>query len=311
MKNFFFVNPAAGQGKKIDLLIEDIHTASERLNQDSVVYITEGIGDGETKAREFAKSLKGEEARFFACGGDGTTSEIINGMVGFDHIAAGCIPIGTGNDTVRSLAPGKDFLSIESQLQGTDRQIDLIHYTGVLDGEMQQRYCVNMFNIGFDCNVVELAARLKAKPLIEGHFAYLLAVLGILLKKKGISLKLWEGESLLIDGEVLLCAIANGSYCGGGMYTSPQASVDDGFFDLNLIKDVSRINFLKLFPKYKKGSHLHVPGINTILTVKKCTELTLEPQAKEFFLCADGEIYIATKVEFKMAPKAIRFVVPK
>lgn len=311
MKNIFFVNPAAGQGKKIDVLIEEIHTVSERLNQDSVVYITEGIGDGEIKAREFAQKLNGEDARFFACGGDGTNSEIVNGIVGFDNIAVGCVPIGTGNDTVRSMAPGKDFLSIEDQLLGTERQIDLIGYSGILDGKMQQRYCVNMFNIGFDCNVVELAARLKKKPLIAGSIAYLMAVLGVFLKKEGISLKLWEDQHLLVDGEVLLCAIANGSYCGGGMYTSPQASLDDGFFDLNIIKDVSRMNFLKLFPKYKKGSHLHVPGINTILTVKKCTELTLEPQAKEFFLCADGEIYRAERVEFKMAPKAIRFVVPK
>ncbi|MGF6376645.1 diacylglycerol kinase (ATP) [Clostridiales Family XIII bacterium PM5-7] len=311
MKNYFFVNPVAGQGKGIDELINKIRVAAEKLDQQVVTHITQGVGDGEAKAREIAESLNGEPARFFACGGDGTTNEIINGVVGFDEIAVGCVPIGTGNDTMRSLDKDKDFLDIEAQLLGTERSVDLIQYEGVLDGTLQKRYCINMVNIGFDCNVVELAARLKQKPLIEGSLAYLLAVIGIFIKKKGISLKLWEGDQLLVDGEVLLCAIANGAYCGGGMNTSPQSLLDDGVFDLNIVKDVTRLQFLNLFPKYKKGTHLSAPGIEKVISIKECTGLTLEPYHKHFFICVDGEIYTAEKIQFNMVPRAIRVVVPK
>lgn len=308
MDNYFFINPKAGQGKGIDKLAANIEAAGASLAMTTKIYITKGVGDGERKARETAQSLGGQPARFYACGGDGTNNEIINGAAGFDHIAVGCIPIGTGNDTVRNF-PG-DFMDIKAQLLGTSQKIDLIKYSGILDGIYQERFCVNMFNIGFDCNVVELTGRLKQKPLIAGSMAYLLAVMGMFVQKKGIELKLFEDGKTLVDNEVLLCAIANGSYCGGGMYTSPQASLSDGFFDLNIIKDVPRLSFLRLFPKYQKGTHLQTPGIEQILTIKKCRSLTLEPKRDHFFLCADGEISTAKTIYFEIVPKALAFIVP-
>lgn len=300
----------AGQGKGIKELIAEIESASKELNMESEIYITKYIGDGMNKARAIAESLNGEPARFYGCGGDGTNNEIINGAFGFDNIAVGCVPIGTGNDMVRNFPDGGDFLNIKEQLMGAPQKIDLMKYSGIIDGTYQDRYCVNMFNIGFDCNVVELAARLKKKPLIAGSTAYLLAVLGMFIQKKGICLKLTENGETLIDGEVLLCAIANGSYCGGGMYTSPQASLDDGVFDLNVIKNVPRATFLKLFPKYQKGTHLEAPDIDRILDVKKCQSLNLIPREKNFFLCADGEIHLAEEIAIEIAPKALNFIVP-
>ena len=308
MENYFFINPKAGQGKGIDKLAANIEAAAAALGMTAKIYITKGVGDGERKARETAQSLDGRPARFYACGGDGTNNEIINGTIGFDQIAVGCIPIGTGNDTVRNF-PG-DFLDIKAQLLGTTQKIDLIRYSGVLNGIYQERFCVNMFNIGFDCNVVELTSRLKKKPLIAGSMAYLLAVMGMFVQKKGIELKLVEDDKTLIDGEVLLCAISNGSYCGGGMYTSPQALISDGIFDLNIIKDVPRLTFLRLFPKYKKGTHLQVPGIEDILTIKKCRSLNLEPKRDHFFLCADGEISTAEAIHFEIVPRVLDFIVP-
>lgn len=310
MKNYFFVNPMAGQGKGIDQLMDQILSTGADLEMETEIYITEAVGDGQEQARKIAESLAGEEARFYACGGDGTNSEIINGIVGFDNIAVGCVPIGTGNDTVRNFPGAGDFLDIRAQLRGTAQKIDLIKYAGILDGRYQERFCANMFNIGFDCNVVELAARLKQKPLIAGSAAYLLAVMGVFIQKKGIELTLVEDGKTVVDGEVLLCAIANGAYCGGGMYTSPQASLSDGVFDLNIIKDVPRTTFLRLFPKYKKGTHLQTTGIEEILTIRKCKSLTLTPKEKHFYLCADGEIYTAETIDFEISPDALNFIVP-
>lgn len=310
MKNYFFINPMAGQGKGIDQLIEQIRSAGAELELETEIYITKAVGDGQEQARKIAESLSGQAARFYACGGDGTNSEIINGAAGFEHIAVGCVSIGTGNDTVRNFPNAGDFLDIKAQLTGHTQKIDLMKYKGIIDGAYQERFCANMFNIGFDCNVVELAARLKQKPLIAGSTAYLLAVMGVFIQKKGIRLTLTEDGKPLIDGEVLLCAIANGSYCGGGMYTSPQASLSDGVFDLNIIKDVKRSTFLRLFPKYKKGTHLQTEGIEEILTIKKCKSLTLTPKENHFYLCADGEIYTAETIDFEIVPDALHFIVP-
>lgn len=310
MTNYFFINPAAGQGKGVQKLTAEIHRAAEALQLPCEIYVTTEPGDGEVAARRTAEALGGSPARFYACGGDGTFNEVVNGVYGFDNIAVGCVPIGTGNDMVRNFPEAGDFLNMKAQLLGEDTRVDLMQYTGIIDGRMQTRYCANMFNVGFDCNVVELASRLKTRPLISGSLAYLLAVLGTFIKKKGISLRLTEGEEVLADGEVLLCAIANGNFCGGGLKTSPHSVVDDGVFDLNIIKNVTRTTFLRLVPKYLKGTHLQVPDIERIITIKKCTNLKLTPKERTFFLCADGEISVAESVEFQLIPKGLPFIVP-
>lgn len=214
MKTYFFINPAAGQGKGTERLAEEIRKAASDLQTECEIYFTEGVYDGQKRARKIAEELNGEAARFYACGGDGTLNEIINGAYGFENIETGCIPIGTGNDTVRCFSEAGDFRSVRAQLSGKSVPVDLIRYTGMIEGRKQTRYCINMFNVGFDCNVVELAGRLKKKPLISGSFAYLLAILGMFIKKEGIRLKLTEDEEVLADGEVLLCAVAGGNYCG-------------------------------------------------------------------------------------------------
>lgn len=311
MKNYFFINPAAGQGKGTEQLAEEIRKAASDLQTECEIYFTEGVYDGQKRARRIAEELNGEAARFYACGGDGTLNEIINGAYGFENIETGCIPIGTGNDTVRYFSEAGDFRSVRAQLSGESVPVDLIRYTGMIEGRKQTRYCINMFNVGFDCNVVELAGRLKKKPLISGSFAYLLAILGMFIKKEGIRLKLTEDEEVLADGEVLLCAVAGGNYCGGGLKTSPQSDLTDGFFDVNIIKNIKRRQFLRLFPIYVKGKHLGMTGLEHIITMKKCTHLKLTPASESFYLCADGEIRIAGEVEFEIVPAAVRFILPQ
>ncbi len=311
MKYVFFMNPVAGQGNNPKSLRDKIANSSFG-EFDYKISITNAVGDGEKNARKIAEALDGEKARFFACGGDGTVNEIANGIVGFDNISLGIIPTGTGNDTVRNFGEVSDFLDLERQFKAEPKPVDLMSYEGIIDSRWQKRYCINMFNIGFDCNVVELAARLKEKPFISGSGAYLAAVLGIFIEKRGISLTIKEDDKLIRQGEMLLCAIANGSYCGGGVYSSPQASMDDGFFDVNIINDVPRRTFLKLFPKYQKGTHLDIPGIEKIVEVMKSKSITVEPYGKkDFFLCVDGEIFITEGVKIGMCEHAIKLLVPQ
>ena len=122
-----------------------------------------------------------------------------------------------------------------------------------------------MFNIGFDCNVVDLTARLKTYPLLKGSIAYLAAVAGILIKKKGANLKIEIDGETVHEGPLLLTAIANGSFCGGGVKSSPKASLNDGLIDANIIYNVTRREFIRKFPAYSKGTHFQLPDIDKIL----------------------------------------------
>lgn len=316
MKYYFFVNPAAGKGKGIDSLIKSIDQELRGRRADYRIVLTDAVDDGRRRAMEFAAGLApGEQGRFYACGGDGTLNEIINGVCGFSNAAVGMFPTGTGNDTVRNFTGAGDFMDVAAQLDGGEQLIDLMEYSGIINGQARSLYAVNMFNIGFDCNVVELAGRLKRKPGISGPGAYYLAILGMFIEKKGIDLRVTDLSSgraeVLREGRMLLCSVSNGSYCGGGVYSSPQARMDDGLFDVNMISDVSRMRFLRLLPKYQNGTYLNDPLAKDIVFTRPCSSIRLEPyEADDFFLCADGEIALTRGITIRAKKAALRFIVP-
>lgn len=312
MKHFFFLNPAAGQGKGIDKLDKKIRQVAEQAGIDYSVYTTWSPMDAEKKAREFAKDMNGEPVRFYVAGGDGTASEVMNGLVGIPNVEVGIIPIGTGNDFVRNFPEAGDFHSIEAQLLGKSKPVDLIKYGGKIDGKKRKRYCINMFNIGFDCNVVNMAGKLKEKPFIAGSGAYLMAVFGTFIKKEGISLIVKNGDEVVKEGKMLLCSIANGGYCGGGIYSSPRSSVDDGYFELNILNNLSRATFLRMFNSYRTGKYLD-HRLAPVLTVSRqhLTSLRVEPyKSKEFVMCVDGEIFHTEGIDLSIEPQTINFIVP-
>ena len=313
MKYYFFVNPAAGQGKGDAEFIRAIENVAAEAGclADTEIIKTNAVGDGERKARELAAALAGEAGRFYACGGDGTANEVINGTADFPNTAVGIIPIGTGNDAVRNYPEAGDYLNLKAQLAGRTKKIDLIRYSGLIDGRQQTRYCVNMINIGFDCNVVELAGRLKRKPLIAGSAAYLLAVLGMFIQMKGISLRVIEDGETRREGKMLLCALCNGSYCGGGIKTAPQAKVNDGVFDINIVNEVSRGTFLRFFPKFSKGEHEGLPGVEKIVNTWPSRGAEFLPyDTEDFFICVDGEICLTTGIRAEICPEALNIIVP-
>ena len=247
MKIIFVINPKAGKGKGIDKLTEKIRSASDKTGIKADIYMTEAAGDAEAIADLMGKETEasGEEVRLIACGGDGTLNEVLNGAIKYENLTVGVVPIGTGNDFCRNFPDDGDFLDMEAQLTGKVIKSDAIRYSGLMAGKEQTRYCANMFNIGFDCNVVDLTAKLKTYPLIAGSFAYLLGVAITFIKKKGAKLRVELDGEVIEDGSLLLTAIANGGFCGGGVHSSPYASVTDGIMDVNVIYNVSRWQFLK------------------------------------------------------------------
>ena len=235
---------------------------------------------------------------------------MLNGAIDNENIAVGLLPIGTGNDFCRNFPEAGDFLDIGAQLQAVSEKCDAIRYTGELAGEEKTRYCANMFNIGFDCNVVDLTATLKTYPLLSGSFAYLMAVGVMMAKKKGANLKVEVDGEVRHDGPLLLTAVANGCFCGGGVKSSPEAKVNDGMMDYNIIRDVKRVEFIKLFPLYAKGTHMSVPGIERIIDTSSAKKITITPNDGTMRLCTDGEIVDAGRVEMEIVPSAFNFLVP-
>ena len=309
MKFIFVINPAAGRAEDISPLKQKIQALALSSGKDIDIYETLSVGDAEVFTRNTLEDYR-DEICFIACGGDGTFSEVLNGCMGHPNAVCSVYPMGTGNDFVRNFPDAGDFTDIEALLSGNIIPCDAIEYSGVIDGEFKTAYCANMFNIGFDCNVVDKTNDLKRKPMIAGSAAYLMGVAATLIKKKGANLKIRADGEILNDGPLLLTSIANGSYCGGGVMSNPYASVQDGKIDLNVIRDLGRLKFIKLFPSYKKGTHLEVPEAREIITNIKAEEVAIVPNEGTMRLCVDGEIFTAEGILFRIQPSCFRLLVP-
>ncbi len=313
MRHIFVINPLAGKKGGNAKLAAEIRDAGEKLKVETMVYETVAPGDGESFVRQTCLLKPKEEGiRFYACGGDGALNEVANGAFGFENVEVGCVPLGTGNDYVRNYASPQAFFNIESQILGRAVNSDLIRYNIELNGKtMEARYCVNMFNIGFDCNVVDQTSRVKKWPFVKGSFAYLLSVAIILIKKKGANLKICYENGDVFDGRLLLIAVANGCFCGGGVKGIPRAILNDGLMDISLIRDVPRRTFARMFPKYAKGTHLEEKMLQGLVDYRQNKILTITANGGAMRLCTDGEITDADRVSFQIVPKGIRFSVPE
>ena len=307
MRFVFIVNPKAGKGKGVDKFKNILAETGIRLKKDFEIYTTESVGDGENYVRTQCKKSKIPTA-YIACGGDGTFNEVLNGIFGFEYAYAGVIPIGTGNDFCRNFKEC-DFTDVEAQFNGAPVPCDVIRYSGVVNEKNITKYCANMFNIGFDCNVADMTAKLKQYPLIKGSLAYFLSILVMLVKKKGADLKIEIDGQEVHNGKLLLTSIANGCFCGGGVKSNPYAKTSDGLIDVNIIKDVPRRMFIPCLPKYMKGTLFEADKYTHFASTVQCKNIVVTPKDR-MRLCVDGEIFDAEKVNFEIIPNGINIIKP-
>ena len=158
--------------------------------------------------------------------------------------------------------------------------------------------------------MVAEAARLKKKKGMSGVVAYIAGVFTVLIKKYGLFLTVQMDQKQEIHGEMLLCAVANGGFCGGGFHSALDASVNDGYLNAYLIHKVNRFKFLTLLGKYRTGTYIHIKNANTFLDYACCTSIKIrgnEPVTASI----DGEIFTYPNVEIHTVSNAISFSVPK
>ena len=317
MKYYFVLNPVSGRKDHSNSFLRLIRDTAERLGIDYEIYFTRHSGDADDYIRRVCRESgniceDSEPLRFYGIGGDGTVNEMVNGAYGFPNVEVGVIPQGTGNDYIRNYGSQRDFTNIEKQILGESVPSDLIRYRAEYKGEITERYCANMFNIGFDCNVVDTTNRVKEWRGFNGSAAYLTSVFMVLAKKKETSLRVEYGDGTLWDGNVLLLSIANGCFCGGGIKGTPRADLRDGLMDVSLVKGgVTRSYFVKLFPKYMKGTHLEDKRTEGVIDYRHEKTLKVTANDESLRLCVDGEISTQKSVEFEVVRDAIRFIVPK
>ena len=300
MKYYFIINPISGSFDKTNILTKEIEEAFEGNNQDEYeIYVTKSKNDGEEYTRKISSSLT-EDTVFLACGGDGTSYEVVNGLAESPYAILGVVGVGSCNDFLKCF-PNSDFRNIKKIISGEINNIDLI--------KCNDRYCLNEINIGYDAKVNDDCNRIKAKTKTVQR-AYTKSIIKNLIKKDTPFVKINTDGNKFYEDSMFLMTCANGKYYGGGFCAAPNAQVDDGLIETLVIKNISRINFVRLVGDYKKGTHLSKPKFKKYLEYTRAKIVDIEFK-EDACVCLDGEITYAKKLYVSIEPQKLRFLLPK
>lgn len=270
-KILFIVNPVAGGGrpKAIIPIIEN------RMKDNNIEYKIINT----TKPKEAIKIAEENVDGFsviVAVGGDGTINEVAKGLINSKRGTLGIIPGGTGNDMSKSLGLSQDTNeALDAIIQNITKSMDIGSVNGVP--------FLNIASIGFDAETVKNTEGIKRR--IKGKIAYILGVITTLLtyRKRQISLIIDDKE---YNRNFLLLAVGNGGFYGGGMKILPMAEIDDGYFNICIVKDISNLKLLFLFPSIFKGNHLKYTKYIDIFKAKK----VIVKDESDVIINLDGEL---------------------
>ncbi len=300
-KFIFILNPTAGQQRSIELKEQLEKKFEESGMSDSCIFsFTERPLHATELARNFAEEY-GDDAIIFACGGDGTINEVVNGLAGSASILS-VIPAGTGNDFIKSVfSTTKASEVIDSLFSFRTKKIDIAD----LDG----RFFVNVASLGFDTVVGDTAKRMVSKARFLGGSSYFLAIFVCLFGRNYSKAKLSfrcvddKGEEYEVsrNAEYVLAALGNGGYYGGLFHPCPDAKLDDGLLDVCIVDRISIPRILSMIPKYIKGSHTKDRSVN----IYKAKSGYMEGDGEKLLVNCDGESFTSDTINFRIIPGAI------
>lgn len=270
-KFLFILNPTAGGGraKKSIPLIE------ETMKFHKIPYEIK-----ETSAPFEATKLAEEGVDFFhsiiAVGGDGTVNEVAKGLINRKKGILGVIPCGTGNDFARALGIEPDInKALDIIIKGQSAAIDI--------GKINGFSFLNIASVGFDTAVVIQNDKIKKK--IKSELSYIVSLILTLFNYRRQKATLLI-DDVLLERNLVLLAVGNGICYGGGLAILPMAKIDDGYFHIAIVKNISNLKLLLLFPSIFKGEHLKYTKYVEIHKGKK----VIYKNKEEMNLNIDGEI---------------------
>lgn len=251
---------------------------------------------------ESLAGLANSKSKFFdvivACGGDGTISQIVNSLAKTDT-ALGVLPIGSGNDFVKSLNLNKSLPEcLEIIHQNHTSTIDLIRYEGDVEG-----WCANTIGMGVD----GLANYYAHQSSLRGHIRYYYGALKAILKFRGCSMEIQSDESSYKD-DIVMATICNGKWEGGSFLVAPNADMKDGILDVLSIKKIPLPLLISYLLRFRWGPANWMRGIEAF-TTERIEISTSVPVAVH----RDGE-HLGTGIrhlKFTVEKNALKVLIPK
>ena len=318
MKHLIILNQKAGKEKDISEFKKEIEEAFKGLDYE--IYFTEGPRKVINYLREYFKKETKEVTRVYACGGDGTIHEVVNGLVGAKNAELAVYAAGTGNDFVKIYSKSDKyddivkeksgenrFKSFKALIEGKPEEIDLSKIYGPTMEEPW--YSINVINFGFDAIVGAKGNENKAKGKKNpyGAGAIIPAILGGRFNK--IIVKV-DGKPLN-KKRLLNSAVAQGQWVGGQYHASPKSDNKDGLMDVTLLHCMTLVGLMaKYFGPYQKGEHLDNLKKFKKFEYARAKEVEIISAKKDVDICVDGEFVRGKSFKIEVMPKALKFVVP-
>jgi YegS/Rv2252/BmrU family lipid kinase len=306
MKYHFIVNENARSGRG-RVIWNSMKHQVDKMGIDKEVHFTKYRGHGIKMVRGITSDE--EECTIVAIGGDGTVNEVVNGIVNFEKVTLAYIPAGSGNDFARGLGLTTDPIAALDVIVNKKpiKMLDL--------GEMKRAGRVRKFAIstgaGLDAAVVHRVAISKWKDFFNriklGKLIYVAIAVERLINDSTIKIEvtLDDNEPLVFEN-TYFAAMMNSPYEGGGFMFCPKAKFDDGYLDVIVASNMSKLKvFLVALPRSFKGKHVTVPGVH-IFRCKKVKFATEKPVV----LHLDGEaLFLRNEVTGRVLPGILRTIV--
>lgn len=295
---YCIVNPHAGSGKTMPEWAE----ASALLEKYSVAF-TEVMTDHPAHATQLAyEAAKNGYRRILAVGGDGSVHETLNGIMQFvdetqsdpSEFVLAVIPIGSGNDWIKSLGIPHDKKKIVGLIAGESFAKQDIVRVETASGRC---YMANIGGVGFDSAVCVTVNRQKE----QGHrsrIIYLKALIQTILNLKRSHYRIVADGVTVFDDEGYSIAFGNGRYSGGGMRQVPLSEIDDGLLDYMIVPRVTLLRIARELPRLFNGQIYKA----TCLKSGRCPEITVEGDG---VMEVDGEVKGSLPLRISMTGQQI------
>ena len=297
------INPTASFGKGRDVGPAVVQTL--RAMGHEVTSLQEP--DFEQLMAAGAKAVAKKPDALVVVGGDGMVNLGTN-LVAKTKVPLGIVPSGTGNDMARGL--GIPYENTEAAIAVLAEALTrpplvadagLVHYTDDESGQPATRWFACVLSAGFDAIVNERANNMRHP---KGPSRYMIALGLELARLKPIPYRLvLDGVTLETTGALI--SVGNNISLGGGMKVTPDAKVNDGMLDVLVVQALSRISFLRIFPKVFSGEHVSDPRV----TIHRAKKVRIESDGVVAY--ADGERFSLLPIDIEIVPGALRLLVPQ
>ena len=261
------------------------------------IYKTTSEGDATRFVHLYCDFHHDDDVCFVACGGTGTLSEVVNGVIGSPNKSVALLAYGTGNNFTLHF-PGRNFRSVKDMLEGETKLSDVI--------KCNNDYSINVINLGFDSMAAHYGAQYilmgKDKPYLRGTV-------------RSIFLNRFNNYRIVVDGErltrgtTMFCTIANASHYGQNYKCAPNAKIDDGLMEVEVNRSTTLLEFVIMYQFFKDGRHVTNPFCRRRMKFRSARHVEISSKSL-IYLCVDGETVASRRFDINIVENAVTLRLP-